>query len=165
MTQPAFPISYPSINGTRHSWAQVEAKFNGQLIRGFTAIKYADELKIGWVRGTASQPIDRTLGDYETSGCSFDMLLAEADNFLQAITNNGQRGWGMVSFPITSQFLANGLQTITDQLIGCRITKVGNDVKPSTDGLVRTIEFMPMLILLNGLFALDPANTLQGNGT
>lgn len=165
MTQPAFPISYPSINNTRHSWAQVESNFNSKLIRGFTGVKYKSDLKPAFVRGAASQPIDRTLGDYEVSGAGFTMLMAEMDNFLQSLTNGGATGTHTTQFPITVQYLANGLQIITHKLIGCRITSIGSDAKPSVDGLVQEVEISCMLVILNNLSPLDPVNMLSGYST
>ncbi len=151
----ANPIPYPMVNGTRHSWAQIEAKANGALIVGFQEINYNDKLTPEKQYGTAPEPIGRTLGEYDAEG-SCTLLLAEFNVLITALGP----GFKQKVFPITVSYSADGLETIVDQLIGVRIAEVDASNAKGPGGTVRKLTLNLMKILWNGLDSL--VNPLTG---
>lgn len=149
------PIPYPLVNGTRHSWASIEAKANNALIVGFQEINYSDKLEPTKVYGTAPDPIGRTVGEYLAEG-SFVLLLAE---FYVLIAALGQ-GYKQVVFPITVSYSADGLDTITDEIVGVRITNVEAANARGTDPSLRKCTVDIMKVLWNGFDSL--LNPLTG---
>lgn len=151
----ANPIPYPLVNGTRHSWAQIETKVQGVLIVGFQEINYNDKLTPEKEYGQASEPIGRTQGEYLAEG-SMTLLLAEFNVLIQTLGP----GYKQKVFPITVSYSADGLETIVDQLIGCRITEVDASNAKGPGGTVRKCTLDLMKVLWNGLDSL--INPLTG---
>ena len=151
----ANPIPYPMVNGTRHSWAQIETKVNGVLIVGFQDINYNDKLESEKEYGQAPEPIGRTLGEYLAEG-SMTLLLAEFNVLIQTLGP----GFKQKVFPITVSYSADGLETIVDQIIGCRITTVDASNAKGPGASVRKCGLDVMKILWNGLDSL--INPLAG---
>jgi hypothetical protein len=148
---------YPLINSTRHSWASLEAKFNGQIYVGFSGITYSDSLDPESVYGTGVEPLGETDGEYSAEG-SVEFLLAEFYHFTAALGP----GYKMVHFDVTVSYTAAGIATITDELIGCRIKKVNADQKRGPTGIVRPCDLYIRKILWNGLDSV--ASPLVGIG-
>ena len=147
-------VSYPQINGARHSWSSVELRINGNIILGCTELNYSPKLEPGVVRGAGSLPIAHTLGNAEFDG-DFSILLEEFNRLMK------QLGSGAMAktFDIIASYDATlggvqsgGLSVIVDTLRGCRITSIENSASSgSTDPNVRKCTVKPLLILLNGV--------------
>lgn len=150
-------VSYPMINGKRHSWASIELRTDGDIILGFTEIDYKASLDPGEVRGAGSAPIAFTMGNSSFEG-SVSFLLEE---FNSLVSSKGA-GWMGASFEIIVSYSEDGLTTIVDTIQGVRFTSVENSASSSsTDAVVRKLPFKALNILYNGQAATPQAPTPQ----
>lgn len=142
-----YQIEYPLINGHRFSWASIEAQFgDAGLIIGLKSINYSPKLDPGKVYGTAPQKIGRTRGKAdETADC--EMLRLEFENLKETLGNQGI-GYGETAFDIVVQFHEDGGPTLTDTIIGCRITAVDLSNADGTDASMAKLTLDPMRIWL-----------------
>lgn len=143
-------IPYPLINGVRHDWSSIELKIGVQIFKGFTEVKYQDSLKGAWVYGNHPQPIGQTRGVYEASG-SMTLILAEANEFLKALG----KGFKEKFFNLSVSYSESWYETITDEIIGCKITDTEGGGSQGPDGLVRTFPMTVQKVLWNGLDSLE----------
>lgn len=151
------PIPYPLINGFRHDWSSIELKIDNQLIKGFTEVKYQDSLKGAFVYGAHPQPVGETRGVYEASG-SITLLLAEATKLTKLLSP----GFKEKRFPFSVSYSESWYDTITDQIIGARITDSDGGATQGPDGLVKTFPLSVLYVIWNGDYSL--VNQLNGIG-
>lgn len=145
------PVSYPLINGVRHSWSSVEAKIAGAVIGGITEINYAPKLEPGKVRGAGPRIIGMTTGQADYSAdCS--ILLAEYAELQTMLGAQFLTAFFDVEVSYSDEgYSTSGLLTITDTF-KCRITEVSAAMSSgSTDGLVRKLTLAPIDMRLNGV--------------
>lgn len=147
-------VSYPLINGVRHSYSSVEVRINNQVFLGCTEINYSPKLEPSVVRGAGSLPIALTLGNADYEG-DFSLLLEEFNQMLIALGDGAMA----IAFDIVINYDPTlggvpdgGLSVVTDTLQGCRITAIeASNSSGSTDATVRKCTIKPMGVLLNGI--------------
>lgn len=138
-------IGYPLTNGVRHEWSSCEFKFNGRIFVGVRSVNYDVELKPSLVYGTAPQPIGMTRGVLTPTG-DFEMLQAELDQLLTALGD----GYGEKYFQGLVSYSEPWYDTMQDELVGCRITKIGAALSQGADAIYRKVEMMMLDVKLNG---------------
>lgn len=121
---------YPLINGVRYSFASIEADVAGRTVLGMKEIAYTETLEPGEVRGTGSQLLGRTAGDYSVEP-SMTMYREEWDDLLDALGE----GYLRKSFDVKVTYADEGAPTKTDRLVGCRIKSVEQSNSQGTDAL------------------------------
>jgi hypothetical protein len=142
-------IDYPFINGVRHEWSSVEIKLKGQIYVGIKSISYSDKLEPTKLRGTHPQAIGRTRGEYDCEA-SIEMYLAEANELRKALG----AGYKEIAFDIVVAYSEDGLESITDEIIGCRIKSEDGGGSQGPDALVKKFDLDVMLVRWNGLDSL-----------
>lgn len=147
-------ISYPLVNGFRHSWSSVEFRLAGDVTLGCTEINYSVKTDRAYVRGAGALPVGQTLGNF-TYEADLSILVSEFDQFMtqlgpQAMTQfwdivvSYDAGIGLID--------ASPLAVIQDTIQSCTITEISAALSSgSADGLVRKITLMPSGILFNGV--------------
>ena len=141
---------YPLINGTRHEWSSVEIKVAGQIYLGVKEIKYSDKLEPNKLRGTHAEAIGRTRGEYNAEDGSVVMYLQEANALRQALGP----GYKEVPFDIVVSYSDEGVDTIQDEIIGCRIKGDEGGGSQGADALVVTFALDVMKVRWNGIESL-----------
>lgn len=118
----------PFINGKAYSHSSLEIDLAGETYFGISSISYEDSLEPGEGRGTTSQVIYRTAGEY-TANAEIEMYLDQAETFRQAL------GPGMMSreFDIVITYGEDDMPLVTRTLVSCRITRRGNDSSEGKD--------------------------------
>lgn len=149
-------MDYPLINGHRFDWSSVRIAFNGALFTAVKSVNYSNKLDPGYIRGTNSQYIGRTRGEYSPGG-SIEFYKEEYYDFIKTITANGARGYMEVAFGMTVQYETFGRAVLTDTIAGARITSDEDDHGESPDGLSIKCDLSPMYILRNGFSPIDPS--------
>lgn len=153
------------INGNRYSFVHISLSANGlfagqQQLGGtqdqprgcIQSINYAASLDSGWVQGNQIAPVGRTPG-YGTGDGSLELLAAEFDSFIQFISSNGQYPFMVVDFNLTVSYSVNDIDVRTDELIGCRITKVDNNNQKGNDATTKGLTLSIARLKLNGVDA------------
>lgn len=138
MTTPKYPL----VNGVRYSFASIEFNIAGKIILGAKEIAYTEALEPGEVRGTGSQVLGRTAGDYSVEG-SCTLYREEWDDLLDTLGE----GYLRKSFDVTTTYADEGAPTKTDKLVGCRIKSVEQSNSQGTDGLEVQLQFHVMYLL------------------
>ncbi|SRR5258708_5953320 len=147
-------ISYPQTLGNYHAFSSIELKVTsgpaaGQIFVGFKSLNAKDSLVPTKVRGAAAEPIGRTRGDYDSEG-DMELYVQQAFQLLQAL---GQ-GYKEQTFDISYSFAEANLDTITHQLLGCRIQEVDSSNAVGTDASTLKFTLSIMKILFGGLESL-----------
>lgn len=138
MTTPKYPL----VNGVRYSFASIEFNIAGKIILGMKEIAYTETLEQGELRGTGSQVLGRTAGDYSVeSSCT--MYREEFDDLLDTLGE----GYLRKSFDVTVTYADEGAPTKTDKLVGCRIKSIEQSNSQGTDGLEVQLQFHVMYLL------------------
>lgn len=146
-------VAYPEVNGSRHSWANIEVKLDNDVYRGVVAINYKSPLTPELVYGTGPQPIGRTDGE-EAPDADMEMLLDEAQTFVKHLATVGgnSRGWKQVTFDIFVAFSPFGLDVVRDELISCRCIDAEASQQRGTGAITRKF---PLSVLRVRNFGLD----------
>jgi hypothetical protein len=142
----------PIINGHVYSWASVGIALDGVDTPDFTEATYSPTLEPGKARGMGSRVKGTTVGEADGDG-SFSMLKGQAAKFIK------QMGPGFMrkTFTITVSYEEEGEGGIvTDELFGCRITKIEDSPKQGTDAVVTKFDIHILRMKLNGV---DPHGT------
>lgn len=155
-----FPLSYPLVNGVRHSWASVAITAGGLTYGGVTEVNYAPKLDAQYVRGAGPNPIATTTG-MATMTADMTMLEEEFRQFIQTIgglgglVGLGGSGFLTTFFSVEVQksnegYILGGMSTIIDNF-QARITEVSAAMSASSgDALVRKMTLLPITMNLNG---------------
>lgn len=146
-------ISYPLTNGTRHSWASVEAKVAGQIFY-VTAVNYSRKRNRTIVRANHPDPIAKTKGSNDYSA-DIEMLLSEYNALQAALIAQASQaglngGYGDVFFSVVVQYSENGLDTVTDTILGCTMDSTDASNAEGTDPSKRKFDLAPLKILFAG---------------
>jgi hypothetical protein len=144
------PISYPLLNGVRHSFSSIELKINGVIYQGFKSINYNRTRTRGMARGNSPDPLGKTRGENEYKA-DCELYLAEW-NLLQAGLG---AGYGDVSFTVICSYTENGFDVITDELQGCTLDDSDAANSQGVDPTVRKCTLSPIKILFNGIDDLE----------
>lgn len=153
------------INGNRYSFVHISLSANGlfagqQQLGGtqdqprgcIQAINYAPTLDAGWVQGNQIAPVGRTPG-FGTGDGSLEVLLAEFDTFAAFLTQNGTYPLMQVDFNLAVSFSVNDIDTRTDELLGCRITKIDSNHQKGNDASTKVMTLSISRIKFNGVDA------------
>lgn len=140
------PIQYPLINGTRHSFASIELKLNGQIFIGFKSLNYTRTRSRTVVRGNSPDPLGKTMGENDYSADA-EVYLAEWNLFQDLLG----KGYGDVFFQVLATYSANGFDTIQDVINGCTLDSTEVSQSQGPDPLVRKFTLSPLKILFNGI--------------
>lgn len=139
------------INGNRYSFVDMTVTMAGiDQPRAFLSINYDATKEPGKVMANSIVPVGYTAGHAEGSG-SFQMLDAELDDFFSDLTNDGDLNAMDVDFDIIVNFSANGTDVRTDELRGCRITKVTKANQQGTEASSTTCDISIRRIKRNGI--------------
>jgi hypothetical protein len=142
----------PIINGNSYSWASIGFALDGVDTPDFTECTYSPSLEPGKVRGTGRRVKATTTGEADADG-SFSMLKSQAAKFIK------QMGHGFMNkkFTLTVSYDEEGEGGIvTDELFGCRITKVEDAPKVGNEPVQTKFDLHIMRMKLNGI---DPHGT------
>jgi hypothetical protein len=147
-------IAYPLQNGDYHAFSSIELKITsgpaaGTIFIGVKSLNAKDSLTPTKVRGTHAEAIGRTRGDYDAEG-DVELYEQQAYQFLQAM---GQ-GYKETTFDIAYSFAETNLDTITHQMLGCRIQEVDSSNALGTDASSIKFTLNVMKILFGGLESL-----------
>lgn len=147
------PAQYPLVNGTRHSWASVEVKVAGQIFY-VTSVNYSRKRNRTIVRENHPDPVGKTKGSNEYSA-DCEMLLSEFNNLQAALINQANQqglngGYGDVFFQVLVQYSENGLDTVSDQILGCTLDSTEASNSEGTDPSKRKFDLAPLKILFAG---------------
>lgn len=141
-------LAYPLTAGARHSPASAELRIGApvnSILLGWTSIEYKALLEPEVLWGNHPDPIGYTIGR-ATYEASIEIYLAEVHQLISALG----AGWATIGMTWTVTYSENGLDTITDTLIGVRLTgfeaTVGNDAA----GLKRKMPLKVLKILTTG---------------
>lgn len=147
------PISYPLVNGVRHSWASIEVKVAGQVFY-VTSVNYSRKRNRTKTRENHPDPTGKTRGsnDYDAD---LEMLLSEFNNLQAVLINQANQqglngGYGDVFFQVIVSYTEAGLDTVTDSILGCTMDSTEASNSEGTDGTKRKIDLCPLKILYNG---------------
>ncbi len=139
------PISYPLINGVRHSFASIELKLKEQIFIGFKSVNYSRTRSRTKVRGNHPDPLGKTQGENDYSA-DIELYLAEWNLFQEQLG----AGYGDVFFQVLVTYSANGFDTIQDVINGCTLDSTEASQQQGPDPLVRKFDLSPLKILFNG---------------
>lgn len=139
---PASQISYPVINGQRHSFASIELKIGSLIFLGFKSINYSRTRTRALVRGNSPDPLGKTRGENEYSA-DCEMYLAEWNLLMSTLG----KGYGDATFSVNVTYSENGFDTITDNLLGCTIDSTEASQSQGSDPLTRKFNLAPLKIL------------------
>jgi hypothetical protein len=148
------PVPFPLVNGSRLSFASIEALIASNLFYGIKEISYSEMLEPGEVYGTSPQLMGRTRGQYK-SEASFTLFKEEWLDMQLALSTAGSvLGLGWMEFPFDvvvsyAEILGGPIQT--DKIRGCRVKKAEDSHSQGTDALVVKVELSTMYVLRNGL--------------
>ena len=138
-------MDYPLINGLRYSWASVAIKLDSANQLGIKEISYSHSVDRGEVRGVGPQVIGHTRGEYKAEG-SITFLKEEYDAF---VAKNGD-GYMEKVFDISVSYAEIGNATVTDQLVGCRLSKAEKSPSAGTDALEVSCDLTILYLIENG---------------
>ncbi len=147
------------VNGNLFSWGSIEVKAGGDVFTGFTKIAYADKRtrSKGYGMGRAQAPRGRTRGKYEVDPVT---VTAHRDSvealrtFLASKAADG-KSYGNVVFQITVQYIDEGENPITDELVDCVWAGNSASNEEGADALTLDIEIDCMRIIWNGKTLFD----------
>jgi hypothetical protein len=137
----------PLINGHAYSWASISTSLDGVDTPDFTEITYSPSLEPGKVRGMGTRVKATTAGEADGEG-SFTMLKGTAAKWIKSMGDGVMRK----QFSVTVNYDEEGEGgIITDELFGCRITKIEDAPKVGTEGATTKFDFHIMRMKLNGV--------------
>ncbi len=141
---------YPLINGFAYSWASCKFKIDGADAIYIKEISYTHTVERAKMRGAGMRPLGETRGEYEAEGSV--TLTREGWDQLRAKLGNG---YMEKRFSISTSYAEEGQQTVTDELLDCKINSVENSPSQGTDGLEVSLELSVMSIREGGLNPLN----------
>lgn len=146
------------LNGRRFSWASIEAKFDGLIYTGITAINWKQSLKSAKVPGFGIYPIGRTAGEYEAEADA-EWLLQDLNDFRKKLAAKAPSGsYAFVEFDIVAQY-DNGVDAVhTVKLVKCRFEEEDNSNSKSADGTTEKVSLSVMFIEKDGLRMVSAAD-------
>lgn len=139
----------PLVNGNYYSFANIEWRINGLFVLGIKSVNYGHKVNSQFVRGTNPLPLGMTQGQYEPHA-DVEIFRPQWELVLASLGN----GYMNVSSTMTVTYgnpLDNaGLPTVTDLIIGARITQVELANADGVDASSVKLTLMPLQIKLNG---------------
>ena len=139
--------NFPTVNGQKHSYADIVTSLGDVKHRGISAVGYNTERTATDVHGQGPNRAGVALGKVKNDG-SMEMYRADADAFLQTL---GQ-GYSAVPFQIIVVYRAViGAPLVRDTLNGVRITKVEHSPQEGDEPMKTKFTLNIGEVLLNGL--------------
>lgn len=159
---PTSPISYPLVNGARHSFVSIELNLNGSIFIGFKSINYTRTRSRSMAMGNHPDPIGKTRGTNEYKA-DCELYLAEWNQFV--LDTLGGQGYGDRFFNILVTYNETGLDPIQDQLIGCTFDTSDAQNSQGNDPTVRKFDLNPVKIVYSGVDDVaDPLTGVESGG-
>lgn len=125
----------PLVNGTRYGFVDIKISIDGADTIELLSISYSHNIDRGEVRGTRQQMLGMTRGDYKAEASL--KLTKEAATALIELMGAGYLDR---MFSIVVQYGNPNEPLRTDEIIGCKIKKEGEDHSKGTDGLETEFE-------------------------
>ncbi len=142
------------VNGTYFDHNALRITIDGVEIAGISEIAYSDGTEPGEVKGTRQIRLGRTQGPYSAE-LSFTM------NKRRHVEMLGRFGHGFYDHDhdvSVSYRNTDGLGLVTDDIIGCRLTKNENSSSEGGDPVNVSVTSQPTVIIHNGINPLNEAN-------
>lgn len=138
-------LGYPHTDGDRQSFASIEARFKDKVYF-IHAINYSRERSRGVVLLNHPDPMGKTKGT-NAYKADAEMLLAEFEELKKDLGegDNGD-GYGDKYFTVVVTFTENGLDTITDELLGCTLDSTDASNAQGDDATMRKFNLNPVKI-------------------
>jgi hypothetical protein len=166
MPAPALPsFSIPLINGNAVSWASLSIQVGQLKTIGCKAVNYKDSLKPGKGRGTNSQVIMRSRGNYDAEGSItfYKAQWLDVLAYLQTLssssglsTTGGPPGFKEVSWALAVSYSETPVSPVqTDTCFGCRITETEEDGSEGEELTVVKCALDIQMISWAGAFSLN----------
>lgn len=131
------------INGNYSDFSCIELAVNGILFGGIQSIEYTESVEKATVYGSSSKPLGFTRGQYSLEG-SFEMIQSEYVRLRQAVPYLLDAVLSAsVSYEVPGELL------VTDEIVGIRITEIGNSHSVGSDALVVSLSFSALEIKHN----------------
>jgi hypothetical protein len=154
-------ILSPLINGLRYDYSSAKFMFNGKRYSGIKSLSYKHSVDPGKVRGTRSQVIGTTRGEYNAEG-SFEMYKAEYLDFIKDLTVGNTKGYLESFFDFTAVYEEMpSSRLVNDVGRGCRLTSAENSHSEGSDGLFVRCDILIMYLIEDGNFPLSPGQFLK----
>jgi len=128
---------YPLIDGHKYDHSSIElqastSEGSPRIFDAVSEISYGQALSPGVVRGTLSQPLAFTQGKLEPGEGSLTMPKED----LQDLRDTLGDGYMALPFTVTINYSSYGSATITDTLIGVRVTNDETTSSADDEGAV-----------------------------
>jgi hypothetical protein len=147
------------INGNQLGWGSILAKVGGNVITGFTSIKYSDsrERVKAYGMGRHHAPRGRSPGKYQVDPVTLKGWKGSVQALREALASAAPDGisYGNVEFELVVQYVEADDKPITVHLERCVITKNTADEEESADPLSEEIEIDCMKIRRNEMTLFD----------
>lgn len=141
--------SYPDNTGLKFDFSSIEFDIDGVKYEGIAKISYSDDMEPGEQYGPWAQSLGDTRGQYKCEA-SIELPKPETRRLIAALADANGNGYAERKFTITVNYAESGQPTQTDQLLGCRVKKVGDDHAAGPDVLINTIDLRVGLIVRDG---------------
>lgn len=138
--------TFTVINGKAYSHSSCEFRFDGEPTPFVKEISYNDSLEPGEVRGTSAQLLSRTRGDYKCEG----NVTFSSRGAAEEIRERFGDGWMEKEFDVVVTMQEDGMSTVVDTLVKCRIKKSETGSSQGADPNEEKWDLHPMYILKNG---------------
>ena len=142
------------VNGAIYSWASIEAKVDGEVVRGITAVNFSETVERTKAYGSGSSrgPRGRTRGKYDCEG-SLTMHVDSLHELIQRLAQQAPdgRSYGRVPFTVVIYYDEEGLGGVTIELEECLIAGATSAESEGTDASVVEVPLSVMRFLRNGL--------------
>lgn len=112
----------------------------------------------GLVQGNQIGLVGRTAG-YGTGTGSMELLVSEADDWLNTITTSGFYPVMSVYFNLRITYAVNGTDVRTDSLMGIKITRVSSNNTKGNDAITTPFELSIAKAYKNGLLLFGDPST------
>lgn len=144
-----------TINGRAYDWSSVVIRIDGVEFEGVQSIKYAQKRERKKVRGQGGnrRPIAVTPGQYNAEDATIGVEKRTADQIREHLSKRAGDGksYGDALFPITVQYIEDGIKPIKDELFSCWI--IGDDgggEESSSDEAKEELQIGVLWIVRNG---------------
>jgi hypothetical protein len=138
------------VRADAYSFASLEVRIEAEGLSfttlEFTEVEYDDEQEPGELRGTSSEILGRTRGEYKPTG-KLKLSKKEHARLLTALGN----GFYRKSVDVIVTYDEPQLGLIVDSILGCRPKKNSGSNSKGNDPSEAEMELSPLKILWNGI--------------
>ena len=111
------------INGKVYDWESISIGLPYGVVIGVESVDYDDELSAEPAYGKGVKPLGYGNGNYQ-GNAKITILRDEFNKLLDYARREGRGIYRIPPFPITVGYANDGERTRTDELRGCKITKL-----------------------------------------